>query len=426
MNKKLLTGSILLMIAGIAGLAGVWTYRHTAAQRAEQYKASSTDRSKEYLRLYDEWRNSTTGGKEGYEPGNLASAPPQLPQQTPEEQAARLKANLPQIARHGLKEPAAIADMLYGQGWEHKVKKYKDLQEILDIVSAAGTVTVMLGTIFMSSCLLKLCISVIAAKLKRTDPVEDYTQLPDDRSELTELTDDETQTALETHKNAESGTDDEKLDYFHTISNQKSLLGADDLHNAISPDRTVPEPLQQTSQSAREKNEPQLTKLYSTEPVTASGNEPAAADKNLTELTQEVSAIRQFASQQQDRVRQLQDGYDWTIIKRFCIRIIRCIDNLDSRIRNLSDQGTETGYLQDVRDELVFAIESSGVEQIQIQTGSVYKGNEKIAEAVAEKEHTDDPELAGKVARVVRPGYQYAINDQQVRVVRSAQVVLYE
>ena len=96
MNKKLLTGSILLIIVGIAGLAGVWTYRHTAAQRAEQYKASSTDTTKEYMRLYDEWRNSTSGGKEGYEPGNIASVPPQLPQQTPEAQAARLKANLPQ------------------------------------------------------------------------------------------------------------------------------------------------------------------------------------------------------------------------------------------------------------------------------------------------------------------------------------------
>jgi len=422
MYKKLLTGSILLIIAGIAGLAGVWTYRHTAAQRAEQYKASSTDRSKEYLRLYDEWRNSTSGGKEGYEPGNIASAPPQLPQQTPEEQAARLKANMSQIARHGLKEPAAIAEMLYGPGWEYKVKKYKDMQEILDIVSSAGMVVVMLGAIVMSSCLLKLCISFIAAKCRRTDPAEDYVQLPDDRSELAELTDNDTQTATETHENAENGTDDEKLDYFHTISHQKSLLGADDMHNAISPDRTTPEPLQRIGQSAREKNEPKLTQLYSTAP----GTEPITADKNLTELTQEVSAIRQFASLQQDRVRQLQDGYDWTIIKRFCMRIIRCIDNLDSRIRNLSEQGTEIGYLQDVRDELVFAIESSGVEQIQIQTGSDYKGSEKIAEAVAEKEHTDNPELAGKVARVVRPGYQYAINDQQVRVVRSVQVVLYE
>jgi len=417
MNRKLLTGSILLIIAGIAGLAVVWTYRHTAAQRAEQYKASSTDRSKEYLRLYDEWRNSTSGDKEGYEPGNIASAPPRLPQQTPNEQAARLKANMPKIARHGLKEPAAIAEMLYGPGWENKVKKYRDLQEILDIVSTAGTITVLLGAIVMSSCLLKLCFSLIAAKCKRTDHADDYAQLPDDQSELVEYADNSIQPAPDSHENVENSPDDEKLDYFHTIS-QKSLLGADDLHNAISPDRTAPEPLQQTDQSVQEKDESQFAQLYTTEPVTP--------DKSLTELTQEVSAIRQFASQQQDRVRQLQDGYDWTIIKRFCMRIIRCIDNLDSRIKNLSERGIETGYLEDVRDELVFAIESSGVEQIPIQTGSVYKGNEKIAEAIAEKEHTDDPELAGKVARVVRPGYQYIINEQQVRVVRSVQVALYE
>jgi len=419
MNRKLLTGSGLLIIAGIAGLVTVWTYRDIVAQRAEQYKASSTDRSSEYLRLYDEWHNSTSGGKEGYEPGNIASAPPQLPQQTPEEQAERLKANMPEIARqrNGLKETAAIAEMLYGPGWENKVEKYRNLQEILDIVSTAGMITVMLGAIVIFSCLLKLCFSRIAAKCKRTDPDDDYVQIPDDRSKLVEHADNDAQNAPDSHENAENSPDDEKLDFFHTIG-QKSLLGADDMHNAISSDRTVPEPLQQASQSDQQKDEPQLAQLYTTE--------PAAADNSLTELTQEVSAIRQFASQQQDRVRQLQDGYDWTIIKRFCMRIIRCIDNLDSRIRNLFDQGTETGCLQDVRDELVFAIESSGVEQIPIQTGSVYKGNEAIAEAIAEKEHTDDPELAGKVARVVRPGYHYVINDQQVRVVRSAQVILYE
>ena len=410
MNKKLLTGSILLIIVGVAGLVGVWTYRDILAQRAEQYKASSTDRSAEYLRLYDAWHKSTSAGKEGYEPGDTASAPPQVPQQTPEEQDARLKANLPQLARQGdgLKEPPAIAEMLYGQGWEYKVQKYRELQGILDIVSFAGMMVVMLGAIVMLSCLMKLCLSFIADKCKRTDPADDYIQLPDDPSKLVEHADNDTKTASE----------GKKLDYFHAISHQKSLLGTDDMYNEASTDKTAPEPLQQASQSARQKDEPQLAQLYTTE--------PAAADKSLTELTQEVSAIRQFASQQQDRVRQLQDGYDWTIIKRFCMRIIRCIDNLDSRIKNLSDQGTETGCLHDVRDELVFAIESSGVEQIPIRTGSVYKGNEKIAEAISEKEHTDDPELVGKVARVVRPGYQYVINDQQVRVVRSAQVVLYE
>jgi len=155
--------------------------------------------------------------------------------------------------------------------------------------------------------------------------------------------------------------------------------------------------------------------LMSTEPVS----------NTLDELTQEVSAIREFATQQQDRVRQLQEGYDWTIIKRFCLRIIRCIDNLDDRINSLATRDKETQLLEDVRDELVFALESSGVEQFEPAINAHYKGLEKIAEAVRKKEHTEHAGLSGKIAKVVRAGYRYVLNDDDVKIVRAAQVKLY-
>ena len=151
----------------------------------------------------------------------------------------------------------------------------------------------------------------------------------------------------------------------------------------------------------------------------------APVSQDLTELTQEVSAIRQFAADQQDRVRQLQDGYDWGIIKRFCLRIIRCIDNLDERIDKLDEQGVDTQGLEDVRDELIFSLESSGVEQYRPDINSSYKGLEKLVEAVKGRLPADDPELVGKIARVVRPGYQYAVNEDDVKIVRCSQVKLY-
>jgi molecular chaperone GrpE (heat shock protein) len=151
--------------------------------------------------------------------------------------------------------------------------------------------------------------------------------------------------------------------------------------------------------------------------------EPVA--RNLSDLTQEVSAIREFASQQQDHVRRLQDGYDWNIIKRFCLRVIRCIDNLDDRINKLTEEEIEFQGLEDVRDELVFALESSGVEQFEPELGSDYKGQEKYLEAVKERSETEDADLSGKIAEVVRFGYKYVISDDEVRFVRSAQVKLY-
>ncbi len=133
-------------------------------------------------------------------------------------------------------------------------------------------------------------------------------------------------------------------------------------------------------------------------------------DSTLKDLAQQVSAIREYASCQQERVEKLQDGYDWNIIKTFCLRIIRCIDNLENRISRLSSKDAKTEYLEDIRDELVFALESSGIEQFEPEVNSNYSGQEKYAEAVKGKQSCDKPKQKGKIAKVIRPGYQYFIN----------------
>ena len=148
-------------------------------------------------------------------------------------------------------------------------------------------------------------------------------------------------------------------------------------------------------------------------------------DSTLKDLAQQVSAIREYASCQQERVEKLQDGYDWNIIKTFCLRIIRCIDNLENRISRLSSKGAKTEYLEDIRDELVFALESSGIEQFEPEVNSNYSGQEKYAEAVKGKQSCDKPKQKGKIAKVIRPGYQYFINEENIKIVRSAQVKLF-
>ncbi|UCG49597.1 MAG: hypothetical protein JSU94_07415 [Phycisphaerales bacterium] len=148
-------------------------------------------------------------------------------------------------------------------------------------------------------------------------------------------------------------------------------------------------------------------------------------NKALEELTQQVSAIREYASYQQERVEKLQDGYDWNIIRTFCLRVIRCIDNLENRIDLLSKQNMDSGDLEEVKDELIFALESSGIEQFRPEINSEYRGQEKFAEAVKAKEHCDDMSRVGRIAKVIRPGYQYFINEDNVKVVRTAQVKLF-
>jgi len=148
-------------------------------------------------------------------------------------------------------------------------------------------------------------------------------------------------------------------------------------------------------------------------------------EASIKELAQQVSAIREYAAHQQERVKKLQDGYDWNIIRNFCLRLIRCIDNLENRIEKLSRENIDTTSLEEIKDELVFALESNGVEQFKPEINSDYRGQEKSVEAVKDKEECSDATLAGKIAKVVRPGYHYLIDEENVKVVRPAQVKLF-
>jgi molecular chaperone GrpE (heat shock protein) len=153
--------------------------------------------------------------------------------------------------------------------------------------------------------------------------------------------------------------------------------------------------------------------------------QPSPINNTLKELAKQVGAIRDYAASQQDRVEKLQDGYDWGIIRTFCLRVIRCVDNVEKRIAETGDGSETVVHLEEVRDELLFALESSGVEQYEPEIHSDYRGQEKIAEAVKEKQPCSKADEAGRIAKVLRPGYRYIIDDENFKVVRTAQVKLF-
>jgi len=153
--------------------------------------------------------------------------------------------------------------------------------------------------------------------------------------------------------------------------------------------------------------------------------QPSPINNTLKELAKQVGAIRDYAASQQDRVEKLQDGYDWGIIRTFCLRVIRCIDNVEKRIAEMEDGSEAVVHLEEVRDELLFALESSGVEQYEPEIHSDYRGQEKLAEAVKEKQPSNKADQTGRIAKVLRPGYRYIIDDENFKVVRTAQVKLF-
>ncbi len=148
-------------------------------------------------------------------------------------------------------------------------------------------------------------------------------------------------------------------------------------------------------------------------------------DETLKRLTDEVSAIRQYASHQQDRVKRLQEGYDWNIIRNFCLRVIRCLDNLERRIDNALGDSSVAEQLEEVRDDMLFALESSGIEHFQPELHSEYRGQEKAVEAVKDREPATESSDKGKIAKVIRCGYRYVVDEDSYKIIRAAQVKLF-
>lgn len=202
-----------------------------------------------------------------------------------------------------------------------------------------------------------------------------------------------------------------------------AVLGSTEILTANSQAAPAENPLTEQAEDLQRQIAEFRQMAQSVQQASRDQSEPLGS--TLKELAQQVSAIREYAACQQDRVEKLQDGYDWSIVRTFCLRVIRCIDNLENRIDRLNENDESVLQLEEVRDELLFALESSGVEQYRPDIGTDYRGQEKLAEAIKEKETTREPSQVGTIAKVVRPGYRYVTDEDSYKVVRTAQVKLF-
>jgi len=429
LKKSLILGSVFLLI----GASMYWWMIAGKQQQQQQqngvsYKFTETD---DYIRQYQEWLQLP--------PEQRAELPLVLDKygkdktndQLRQEQQARLKADMDKLAAS---EIAAnpFADILYGENWQNDLSEYKKRNELNEYVLTSSIVcTTMGGSIYVWWIVLWFARSIIRGlsglrlliagsygnlkKVKGDKTVIDGAK--DLQQEQQKKKTHEKQNRLEKHLNifvnsgrqcpvpVKSGAKAVE----RVASKEKFSNGTEKINRLLSDEKTAV--IKTTTKWGKQRSE---TEEHS-KPLNSA----------INELTQQVSAIREYAACQQDRLEKLQDGYDWNIIRTYCLRVIRCIDNLESRIIRLGEEDAKAIHLEEVRDELIFALESSGIEQFEPEINSKYQGQEKYAEAVKDKQQSDNPEQTGKIAKVIRPGYQYFINEGNVKVVRPAQVKLF-
>jgi molecular chaperone GrpE (heat shock protein) len=457
MRRKSIILGLALLLAGTAVLGWSLVEKEKERQQMFSYKLKYHSKLDEYLKRYNEWlqlapeeRGELPWGLDKY--GKTKSAV-----QLRQEQQERLLADLDRLAA-GETDVYPFADILYGENWRQELDKYKARKEMRELVLTGSILCVLTGGSIFTWWLLvgtrRLVIKVLLnlkklatdwlrghIKRKAKQPAgsegKEYTETSEQEHKLRKQ---EIQLKKRTevlrgsgwHNFEGSPKDDESA--FESTSAKNAEMASEADRAALRTQKVaVPpsggssikskEPLKIGTESLNLNTVRVNEAAQSVQQATLERTEPI--DNSLRELSQQMAAIREYASQQQNRVEKLQDGYDWNIVKTFCLRVIRCIDNLENRINQLSEEDVETMNLKEVSDELVFALESSGVERFEPEINSDYRGQEKLAEVVKDKECSDDSNMAGKIAKVIRPGYQYVIDDENIKVVRTAQVKLF-
>jgi len=460
MHKKVVILGLVLLLVGTTTLGLVLTKKRKQQQRAASYESKYNLEMGEYLKQYTEWFQSF--------PDEQAELPFVLDgngkikteEQLRQEQQERLQADLGKLAA-GETDVYPFADILYGENWQKELNRYKKHKELSEFVLTGSIVCISMGgTIFTwylllwsvrffikgSSGLKTLLPGILRRQRKTKDKKQAKITAEKDReNQEHEQELNQQQSELEKHskglrnlvKRRPKLNGRGKALFMKNKSRSdkrnskraKKRLGTylDDNAERIAvllSDEQSAESIARLEDSLKAQTEKlEERTAQSVEQAIIEHSKPL--DSTLKDLAQQVSAIREYTACQQERVEKLQDGYDWNIVRTFCLRIIRCIDNLENRISQLSSKGTKTEHLEDIRDELVFALESSGIEQFEPKVNSDYRGQEKYAEAVKDKEHCSNSKQKGKIAKVIRPGYQYFINEENIKVVRTAQVKLF-
>jgi hypothetical protein len=445
MSKKFLIIGLLFLSAGLAVMGWIIVSEQKQQQQREFYKNKYETEADQYIAAYYKWLELPEDERDDVPLQFGGNRKDKSTTQLRIEQQERLTADIDKLATSGLKE-RQLANILYGENWQDEVTKYKSRKKAehsilagsIIVTSFGGVVTFSWIIVSSSRMLIKLR---KRRKSKASQNEQEASDAPfDETSQTTDQPDDKSQDpkkSLNVLLNCPTYNDEpvEEQDEEQDEEVEEQVESSRVAEHKSSIERLY---MDEDSVKQAEEERAQVSHLSLAEAIRKRmlGSKarqvkikPGTLDDSfhgmLEKLTEEVAAIRKYAAEQQDRVEKLQDGYDWNIIKNFCLRIIRCIDNLDSRIKKLTAQGINVGILEEIRDELVFALESSGIEQFAPETNIDYKGQERSAEAVKERVQIGDVRLSGKIAKVIRCGYRYSVDEENFKVVRAARVKLY-
>jgi molecular chaperone GrpE (heat shock protein) len=409
---------LVLLLAG--GLALWWDLTEIQRVREEiaRYQSKYSTETDDYMKQYNEWLLLPADERATFPLLLDKDGKTKTRAQLKQEQHERLTADLDKLAS-GKTEIHPLADALYGENWLTELQAYKKQKQLNKSVLMGSIVCTSMGGLIYVWWLLFGTVRMVAkglAGLKQR--IATSTAKPMERDDEEDVPPEQ-----ESPPQHDQSQQQPRIVLKSNWGNWKPAESDPEVNAEVNEIKKISDEAERIASLLSDEKAIQREALKAKPLDDSDFSKPI--DDTLNQLSQEVSAIREYTTYQQDRLEKLQDGYDWNIIRTFCLRVIRCIDNLDNRISQLSGKSSKANHLEEVRDELIFALESSGVEQFEPEINSEYRGQEKFAEAVKDRQSCEEPEQKGKIAGVIRPGYQYFISEENIKVVRPAQVRLF-
>ena len=130
MRKIFVIISLLFLIAGSAMLWWRYEEKKKELQRIAKYETKQISGASEFIEQF---------GMEGYDESKIET-------QLRQEQHDRLQADLDKLAS-GEEDVSPFADILYGEGWQEELSKYKKKKELSEFVLTGSIVCISMGGI---------------------------------------------------------------------------------------------------------------------------------------------------------------------------------------------------------------------------------------------------------------------------------------
>jgi len=145
--------------------------------------------------------------------------------------------------------------------------------------------------------------------------------------------------------------------------------------------------------------------------------------ERLGDLDQQVDRLREHTAKRQDEVDRLREGYDWSILRRFALRLIHTVDGLAARVTEHGPESEVGRRLEEVRLELTFLLESNDIVEWVPEVGQQVRDVLSRCEIIETR--TSSPnDRGGQVLEVLRCGFILDPPNGTPRVLRPAQIAI--